>query len=123
MQHILFKQKVKTERRDEYIEAHRNSWPELLEALKESGVEREIIWMDGDYIFIYVMAEDFDGAIDNQKKTDVFQKWIEKMTPLLAEIQDYSDEGRVQGLEKVFDLEVQLSAVEKDAGSDNGNNG
>ncbi len=110
MQHILFKQKVKSDKRAEYVDAHENAWPELLKAIRASGVEREIIWMDGDYIYIYVMAENFDKAIENQKKTEVFPKWVDKMAPLLAEIQDYSDEGRVAGLEKVFDLEAQLEA-------------
>ncbi len=37
----------------------------------------------------------------------MFQKWLEKMRPLLSEMQDYSEEGRIVKLEKVFDLEEQ----------------
>ena len=31
------------------------------------------------------------------------------MQPLLSEMQDYSEEGRIVKLEKVFDLEEQLA--------------
>lgn len=108
MEHVLFIQKVKPERRDEYIAAHRQAWPELLKALRDSGVRQELIWIRNDTLYIYVMASDFAKAIEYQGKTDVFQRWIRKMQPLLAEMQDYSEGGRVVTLEKVFDLEEQL---------------
>ena len=109
MQHLLFTQKVRPEKRKEYIEEHKNAPKQLLEVLKESGFQREIIWMDGDRIYIYVMSEDVQAAVDSQKKTDIFQDWLEKMEPLLEQVQDYSEEGKISGLEKVFDLEMQLN--------------
>lgn len=108
MEHVLFIQKVKPEKRDEYLEAHRNAWPELLEEIKASGVEREIIWIRDDTLYIYVMAENFDEALGKQGESDIFKKWVRKMGPLLAEMQDYSEKGKIIKLEKVFDLEEQL---------------
>jgi len=43
MEHVLFVQQVKEDKRKEYINAHREAWPELLRAIKESGIEREMI--------------------------------------------------------------------------------
>lgn len=108
MDHVLFIQKVRPEKRQEYIEAHRQAWPELLKVLRDSGVERELIWIQGDTLYIYVMAPDFHKAIEGQGRTEVFQRWVRKMQPLLAEMQDYSEGGKVVTLEKVFDLEEQL---------------
>ena len=112
MEHVLFVQKVKPERRQEYIEAHRRAWPELLRMLRDSGVQRELIWMRGDTLYVYVMAPSFAEAIDYQGGTEVFQRWLEKMQPLLAEMQDYSEGGKVLTLEKVFDLEEQLARLD-----------
>jgi L-rhamnose mutarotase len=108
MDHVLFMQKVKPEKREAYLEAHRKPWPELISLIRESGVEREIIWRDGNTLYIYVMAKDFNKAMEHQKKSDVFARWVSEMEPLLEEMQDYSETGTVVQLEKVFDLEEHV---------------
>ena len=108
MEHVLFVQRVKPEKRSEYIKEHQNAPRELLQMLRHSGIEREIIWMHKNNVFIYVMGENIQAAVDRQKKTEEFQNWLAKMEPLLDEMQDYSDDGKILGLEKVFDLEEQL---------------
>lgn len=107
--HIMFIQKVKPDKKAEYIKVHKEAWPELLKAIKESGIDRELIWLFGDYVCIYMMAEDFDKAMNILAKKDVFKKWSELMSGFLDEMQDYSRGGKnVVTLEKVFDLEAQL---------------
>jgi len=107
--HIMFVQKIKSEKKEEYIKAHKEAWPELLKAIKDCGIDREMIWVFGDYICIYMMTEDFDEAMSRLSKTDIFKKWSEYMGTLLAEMQDYSQGGEnVVTLDKVFDLEAQL---------------
>ncbi len=112
MEHILFKQKVRPEKREEYIKAHKDCWPDLLRMLKTSGVERELIWIDGDELYIYVMAEHFDAAMEKQSQDSIFQRWVEKMSPLLEVMQDYTGKGNVVRLEKIFDLEAQLKTAD-----------
>jgi L-rhamnose mutarotase len=112
MEHVLFTQKVNPQKKGEYIEAHRKVWPDLLRLIRDSGVQREIIWIKDETLYVYIMAENFNQALGYQGETRLFQKWIEKMQPLLSEIQDYSEEGKIVRLEKVFDLEEQLSGNE-----------
>jgi L-rhamnose mutarotase len=107
MQHVMFMQKARPEKKEEYMAAHRECWPDLLRAIKESGIEREMIWMDGNTIFIYMMTENFDTAMARLGETDVFKRWTAKMGPLLAMMQDYEG-GNIVQLDKVFDLESQL---------------
>jgi L-rhamnose mutarotase len=109
MEHVLFIQKVRPEKKQEYLEAHRKVWPEILALIRDSGVQREIIWIKDETLYVYIMAEDFDKALGRQGETKLFQKWVQKMQPLLSEMQDYSEEGRIVKLEKVFDLEEQLA--------------
>ncbi len=108
MEHVLFVQKVKSDRKQEYIKAHAEAWPSLLEAIRDSGIEREMIWMQDDTIYIYIMAEHFDRAMATLAETAVFKEWLAKMDPLLAVMQDFSGEGKVVRLPKVFDVELQL---------------
>lgn len=108
MEHILFKQKVKSEKIKEYINAHKNAPQELLNAMKNSGLNNMIIWIDGCELYLYAIADNFDGAYAKLVMTEVFQKWLTIMTPLLDEVQDYSEEGKIQKLNKIFDIEAQL---------------
>lgn len=108
MEHILFIQKVKKEKKDEYIKYHKEAWQDLLKEMKSSGIEREMIWLFDENIIIYVMAENFDESYNKFSRTEVFQKWLQIMTPLLKSVQDYSKKGNIQKLEKIFDLEEQI---------------
>ena len=96
MEHVMFVQEVNPDKKDEYIDAHRDAWHDLLTAIKESDIEREMIWLHGNNIYIYMMAEDFDGAMSTLAEKQVFKDWIEKMEPLLAMMQDYSGKGVVR---------------------------
>jgi L-rhamnose mutarotase len=108
VEHVLFVQKVRPEKRDLYVQAHNNPPADLLRVLRDSGVQREVIWLQGENVYIYVMSDDFDRAIAAQGKSRIFQDWVQRMKPLLSEIQDFSGEGTVVRLQKVFDLEEQL---------------
>jgi len=107
VEHVLFIQETKPEKKAEYIASHKECWPELLRAVKASGIERELIWMNANTIIIYIMTEDFEKSIASLVKKPVYKKWNEKMSQLLAETQDFEG-GNVIQLEKVFDLERQL---------------
>ena len=109
MEHVLFIQKVKPEKKAEYVEAHKKVWPDLLKLIRESGVQREIIWIKDETLYVYIMAENFDRALGYQGETKLFQRWVAKMQPLLSEMQDYSEQGKVVKLQKAFDLEEQLA--------------
>ena len=113
MEQILFVQKVKESKKDSYIEYHKNCPPDLLKEMKAAGIDREMIWILDDLLIVYVMAKDFEKSMDILGKKDVFKKWIKIMGPLLAEMQDYSGEGKINKLDKIFDLEKQLKGLDK----------
>ena len=82
MEHIMFVQEVKQEKKDEYIGAHRDIWPELLTAIKESGIEREMIWMHGNYICIYMMSENFEKAMASLGEKQIFKDSVDKLASI-----------------------------------------
>ena len=111
MEHVLFIQRVKKDKKDDYIKAHKECWPKLLKAIRESGIEREIIWMLENTTYIYMMAENFNKAMEKLEEKKIFKDWIVKMSPLFEEMQDYSKKGKIIKLDKVFDLEEQLGKL------------
>ena len=113
MDHMMFMQKTKSGKRAKYIEEHENVWPDCLKAHRDSGIEREIIWIDGDNLYIYMMGKDLDKALNKLKSVPVFKDWIEEMKPLLDIRQDFSEDGQMKKFEKVFDLEEQLNNLEE----------
>jgi len=111
MEHVLFVQRVKKDKKGDYIKAHKECWPELLKAIKESGIEREIIWMLENKTYIYMMAENFNKAMEKLEEKKIFKDWIVRMDPLMDEMQDYSKKGKIIKLDKVFNLEEQLGKL------------
>jgi len=111
-EHVMFRQKIRPEKTQEYIKAHHEAWPELLKAIKESGIEREFVWVNDNTCYIYMMAKDFNKALSELANTEVFKKWSDKMDGLLAKMQDYSEGAQnVVTFDKVFDLETQLKEL------------
>jgi L-rhamnose mutarotase len=108
MEHIMFVQKVKDDKKDQYIKYHKNCWPDLLKAIKESGIEENIIWIYGNEVFNYAVSDNFDESMKILSEKQVFKDWSEKMESLFEVKHDFLSDKKVEKLEKIFDLEEQL---------------
>lgn len=75
--------KIRKGKENEYIEAHKAVWPDLLTAMKKVGVEKEICFVRGNYIFVYVESSDIDAAMQALSADPVNQRWDAYMEPLL----------------------------------------
>jgi len=109
MEHVMYVQRVKEEKKDQYIKYHKECWPELIKAIKESGIERNIIWLYGNEVLIYTIAQNFDKSMKKLSEKKIFKEWNKKMEQLLEFMQDFLKEGKATKLEKIFDLEEQIS--------------
>jgi L-rhamnose mutarotase len=67
--------KIRKGKENEYIEAHKAVWPDLLTAMKKVGVEKEICFVRGNYIFVYVESSDIDAAMQALSADPVNQRW------------------------------------------------
>jgi len=108
MEHIMFVQKLRNDKKDQYINEHKNCWPDLLKAIKESGIEKNIIWIYGNEVFNYAVSDNFDESMKLLSKKQVFKDWSKKMNPLFEIKHDFLSEEKVEKLEKIFDLEEQI---------------
>jgi L-rhamnose mutarotase len=89
-QRVGFVLRVKPDRVDEYVLAHREVWPELLEALKEAGVRNYTIFRAGNEMFGYFETDDLARAEAYLSAQEVNTRWQDAMADFLEErVQDH----------------------------------
>ena len=101
-QRSAFVLRVKADRLDEYVSAHRDVWPEMLAALKDAGIRNYTIFRAGNEMFGYFESDDLEAAKAHLGAEAVSARWQDAMAELLE--QRVSDEGP-PALEEVFRLE------------------
>jgi L-rhamnose mutarotase len=101
-QRSAFVLRVQPERIDEYVEAHRSVWPEMLDALRGAGIRNYSIFRSGNEVFGYFEADDLAAAAQYLAQQEVCTRWQDAMGGLLEE--RVPDAGP-PALEEVFRLD------------------
>jgi L-rhamnose mutarotase len=106
MKRVGFLLKVKPERLEEYKERHKTVWPDMLDALRETGWSNYSLFLrDDGLLFGYVEVEDFDAARAAMATREVNARWQADMAPFFEQLEGLRpDEGMMQ-LEEVFHLD------------------
>ena len=106
MQRVGFILKVKQDKIEEYREHHKKVWPEMLEALRETGWHNYSLFMrDDGLLFGYVETPDFEKALAGMAEKEVNKRWQDFMAPYFEGIGGkHADESMIP-LEQVFYLE------------------
>lgn len=105
MQRIAFRLRVKPDRLDEYLEIHRNVWPEMLADLRAAGYRNYSIFADGNELFGYLECDDWDAAQRALFRSDANRRWQEWMSEYLDTPVDPDNERPMILLDQVFFLE------------------
>jgi L-rhamnose mutarotase len=87
---------------DEYVEAHRNVWPEMLAALREAGISNYTIYRHGNEVFGYFESDDLEAAAAYMEAQEINTRWQDTMAELLEERVPNSG---TPPLEEIFRLE------------------
>ena len=102
MERVCFLLRVDPERLDEYKQRHRDVWPEMQQALRDTGWGNYSLFLREDGLLVgYLETEDFEAAQRGMAATDVNDRWQSEMAEFFGE---RADEGLVR-LEEVFHLE------------------
>ena len=113
---VCFRSSVQPALMDEYRRRHAAVWPEMLQALKDSGWNNYSLFLAEDGLLIgYLECDDFDAARARMALADVNARWQAEMAKLFENTDQAPDEG-FQVLEEVFNLDSQLAAAESSAG-------
>jgi L-rhamnose mutarotase len=101
-QRTAFVLRVRPDKIEEYVDAHRAVWPEMLDALRAAGMRNYTIFRDGTHMFGYFEADDLQAAGEYLAQQEVSTRWQDAMADLLE--QRVPDQGP-PALEEVFRLE------------------
>ena len=102
MERVCFQLQVRPDRLEEYTERHRAVWPEMLDALRETGWTNYSLFLAEDGLLVgYLETEDFEAALKAMDERDVNARWQADMAPFFGERADTS----LVRLEEVFHLE------------------
>jgi L-rhamnose mutarotase len=96
---------VQPDKLDEYAERHRDVWPEMQAALRDSGWHNYSLFLRPDGLLIgYVEAEDLDAAQQAMAATEVNTRWQAEMTGFFAGIDGRPPDESFQLLPEIFHL-------------------
>jgi L-rhamnose mutarotase len=105
MERVCFLLKVKPERLAEYKERHKAVWPDMLEALRETGWHNYSLFLREDGLLVgYFETPDYQAALAGMAKREVNERWQRDMAPFFVNLEGQRpDEGFLR-LEEVFHL-------------------
>ncbi|MBN9630045.1 MAG: L-rhamnose mutarotase [Actinobacteria bacterium] len=87
VERVCFTMRLKPERVEEYLAAHEVVWPEMLDALRETGWTNYSLYVDREAALVVGVLEtdDFEGAIAAMNEREVNARWQATMAGFFAE--------------------------------------
>ncbi|MBI5282501.1 MAG: L-rhamnose mutarotase [Candidatus Solibacter usitatus] len=105
MERVCFILQVKKNRLEEYKLRHKEVWPEMLQALNESGWHNYSLFLRDDGMLVgYVETPDFQQARAAMAARDVNARWQAQMRDFFEDPAGRNPDEQMRGLEQVFYL-------------------
>ena len=111
MSRVCFVSQVRPDRLDEYRERHAAVWPEMLEALRDTGWSDYRLFLSPTGLLVgFVETDDYADAQAAMALTEVNARWQAEMGEFFVADDARPDEGMML-LDEAFHLEGQLAAA------------
>nr|BFE77497.1 L-rhamnose mutarotase [Planobispora longispora] len=82
MERICFVLRVRPDRLEEYRARHAEVWPEMLDALRDTGWRNYSLFLREDGLLVgYLETDDFGKAREGMAATGVNARWQAEMAP------------------------------------------
>jgi L-rhamnose mutarotase len=106
MKRVCFLLQVKRGRLAEYKERHREVWPEMQQALRETGWTNYSLFLREDGLLVgYVETPDFEKALSGMAAREVNARWQAQMKEFFEDPGGRAPDEQMRGLEEVFHLD------------------
>jgi L-rhamnose mutarotase len=106
MQRVCFLLKVKKDRLEEYRRRHQEVWPEMMEALRETGWHNYSLFLRDDGLLVgYLETPDFERAKAGMAGKDVNERWQREMGPFFERLEGQRPDEAMASLDEVFHLD------------------
>lgn len=106
MQRICFVLHVKKDRLEEYKERHKAVWPEMLQALRETGWHNYSLFLRDDGMLIgYLETPDFQKAVAGMAEREVNERWQKEMKEFFEDPEGRAADKQMAPIPEVFHLD------------------
>ena len=108
MQRVCFLLHVRPDKLEEYKARHREVWPDMIHALRESGWRNYSLFLRPDGLLVgYLETADFNRALAEMNRRSVNEQWQREMAPFFLFHNGSSriDEAMIP-IEEVFHLDA-----------------
>jgi L-rhamnose mutarotase len=103
---ICFLLRIRPERAQEYRERHAAVWPEMLEALRETGWHNYSIFLAPEGTLVgYLECDDFAAAQAAMRERDVNARWQAEMAEFFQLEEGVAPDAAMAPLEEIFHLD------------------
>jgi L-rhamnose mutarotase len=103
---VCFLLRVRADRLTEYKARHKEVWPEMLEALRETGWQNYSLFLRRDGLLVgYLETGDFAKCIEGMKQREVNARWQSQMAPFFEAAGGGAPDDNMLPLEEVFHLD------------------
>jgi L-rhamnose mutarotase len=105
MKRVCFVLQVKPDRIEEYKRRHRDVWPEMLAALRQTGWTNYSLFLRADGLLIgYLETPDFERARAEMARLEVNRRWQSQMADFFLQTDGLLPDQRMVSLEEIFHL-------------------
>jgi L-rhamnose mutarotase len=105
MERVCFVRKVKPHRIAEYKEWHKRVWPDMLDAIRETGWHNYSLFLRDDGLLVgYFETLDYDSAVAGLASREVNLRWQREMAPFFEDVPSRRLDESLSRLEEVFHL-------------------
>ncbi|MFC2031053.1 L-rhamnose mutarotase [Chloroflexota bacterium] len=107
MKRVGFLLRVKEDKIEEYKKHHETVWPEMLEALRQTGWHNYSLFLreDGLLFGYFETPDSFQAALQGMADKEVNARWQEFMAPYFEGIGGAQADESMMQLEEVFHLD------------------
>jgi L-rhamnose mutarotase len=107
MQQVGFRLQVRPEMMDEYVYRHEQVWPEMLQALRDTGWTNYSLFLDRNdgTLFGYFETPNLEAAKAGMAALEVNEKWQADMAPFFTGLDGKGADEGFKKLESVFYLQ------------------
>ncbi|MBU6280103.1 MAG: L-rhamnose mutarotase [Actinomycetales bacterium] len=106
MQRVCFLLKVRPERLTEYVDRHREVWPDMLAALSQTGWTNYSLFLRDDGLLVgYFETPSLEAALAGMADTEVNARWQAQMAPFFESLDGRRPDEAFLTLQEVFHLD------------------
>lgn len=93
---------------EDYVDLHKNPWPETLQGLKDAGAEELLIYRYGNFSILFYECEDINEVYRIWGANETSTRWNARLAKAYKVSPSIDGSEDVETLEKIFDLNQQL---------------